>query len=48
MDKLNLFIIQNSLFIRKRRKPVGKKKGHRELHIFSIYPAEAQKLAVGF
>lgn len=39
-----LFITQNSLYRRRRRKPIGKRKGHREWHIFSIYPAIVQKL----
>lgn len=39
-----LFITQNILYIQKRRKPVGKRKGHKDSHIFSIYPATVQKL----
>lgn len=39
-----LFITQNTLYIQKRRKPVGKRKGHKDPHIFSIYPATVQKL----
>lgn len=39
-----VFVTQCSLYVRKRRKPEGKRKGYRELHILSIYPATVRKL----